>query len=100
MPNHVHGIITINHYADTNVGMRSIASAKSKQPALGTIIGTYKAAVTRKARKTINFTDRIWQSSYHDHIIRKEESLNRLRQYVMFNPAKWEEDKFYKETYL
>jgi len=53
MPNHIHGIITINHQTGTNVGMRSIASAKPKNTTLGTIIGTFKAAVTRKARKSI-----------------------------------------------
>lgn len=30
MPNHIHGIVAINHYTDVNVGMRSIASAKYK----------------------------------------------------------------------
>ena len=64
-----------------------------KRPALGTIIDTYKAAVTRK----INNPDlKIWQRSYHDHIIRNEKSLNKLREYVLYNPARWEDDVFYK----
>lgn len=34
-----------------------------------------------------------WQRSYYDHIIRSEESLNAVREYIRDNPRKWEEDR-------
>lgn len=81
MPNHIHGILVL----------------EDNSPKLGIIIGTYKAAVTRTARQNGIF-HKIWQSSYHDHIVRNEKSLNYIRQYVLYNPEKWAEDKYYSEN--
>jgi REP element-mobilizing transposase RayT len=41
------------------------------------------------------FEGHLWQRSFHDHIIRHEKSLNILREYIVYNPARWAEDKFY-----
>jgi REP element-mobilizing transposase RayT len=41
------------------------------------------------------FDGKLWQRSFHDHIIRNEHELNLVRQYVESNPAKWAEDTFY-----
>jgi len=38
------------------------------------------------------FQRRFWQRHYYDHIIRDEAELNRIRQYILDNPANWEED--------
>mgnify|MGYP001772887232 CR=1 FL=1 len=35
----------------------------------------------------------VWQRNYYEHIIRNEESLNRIREYIVNNPIKWETDK-------
>lgn len=80
MPNHIHGIVVLD----------------DESPKLGTIIGTYKAAVTRHARQ-LKIRDTIWQKGYHDHIIRNTESLNEIRRYILYNPAKWEEDRYYAQ---
>jgi len=82
MPNHVHGILFLND--DTE-----------KQPTLGKIIANYKASITRLARREHDFTLQIWQSRYHDHIIRNLADLNRIRDYVQHNPARWQADTFY-----
>jgi REP element-mobilizing transposase RayT len=34
-----------------------------------------------------------WQRSYFDHVIRTEASLNRIRQYILENPGRWEFDR-------
>ncbi|MFA6255164.1 MAG: transposase [Patescibacteria group bacterium] len=34
-----------------------------------------------------------WQSRFYDHIIRNEESLNNIRQYIIENPKKWWRDR-------
>ena len=39
------------------------------------------------------FEKRIWQRSFHDHVIRDEEDLNRVREYIQNNPLKWALDE-------
>ena len=76
MPNHVHGIVVINK------------QNKTKQ-SLSVIVGSFKSAVT----KEINNAQFKWQRSFHDHIIRTPDSLQRIRQYIKNNPANWHEDE-------
>jgi putative transposase len=38
------------------------------------------------------FNKRLWQRSFHDHIIRNERSLNAIRRYIAKNPVNWEQD--------
>jgi len=35
----------------------------------------------------------LWQRNYYEHIIRDEESLDRIRQYIADNPARWTFDR-------
>lgn len=37
-----------------------------------------------------------WQHDYYDHIIRNQQSLDRISNYIKNNPQNWNEDKFYK----
>jgi len=90
-----------------NVGMRYIASgepisedkrtpymvslqAKSKQTVSKTI-QQYKASVSRDTAII-----GLWQSRFHDHIIRNEDEYQQKWHYIDQNPAKWAEDEFYK----
>lgn len=34
-----------------------------------------------------------WQRNYYEHVIRNEDELNEIRQYIMDNPAKWDTDE-------
>ena len=97
MPNHIHAIIVIDNAV---VGTPFLASEPLADgaPTLGQIIGAYKAGVTRLARaQTLLDADRLWQGRYHDHIIRSESDLRRIREYVINNPARWREDTFYSD---
>jgi len=38
------------------------------------------------------FDKRLWQRSFHDHIIRNERSLNAIRRYIAKNPTNWDQD--------
>ncbi len=61
---------------------------------LSSIVGSYKSAITKHANRLgFNFA---WQSRFHDHIIRDQESYERIRKYIINNPANWDKDKFYK----
>jgi REP-associated tyrosine transposase len=64
----------------------------NRAPTLGQIVRTYKALSTRNIRRTIR-TDFGWQRNYYEHIIRTENSLNRVRQYIIDNPARREFDR-------
>ena len=78
MPNHVHGILWL----------------PGGGAALGTVVGTYKAAVTRQTNRTISpALATLWQSSYHDRIIRDERGLQRIRRYIRYNAASWQKDR-------
>lgn len=66
-----------------------------KPRSLGAIVGSYKSAVTKIANRTLDDPPSfLWQSRYHDHIIRNEKEWNIIRQYVHTNPARWNEDQF------
>ena len=45
-----------------------------------------------KQRGWRSFEQRLWQRNYYEHIVRNDESLNRIRQYIAENPACWSED--------
>jgi putative transposase len=40
----------------------------------------------------------IWQSNYHEHIIRNARALDRLRTYIETNPARWLEDSLHPDN--
>ncbi len=87
MPNHVHLIILLETPMEKNKII----------PRLGTVVGNYKSGVTRRIRAASSEPEMaIWQGRYHDHIIRNEKNLERIRQYILFNPALWSQDKFYE----
>ncbi len=53
---------------------------------------TYKVSKTlAEIIKNLNF--KIWQRNYWEHIIRNEAEYNRISQYIIDNPEKWEKDR-------
>jgi REP element-mobilizing transposase RayT len=67
-----------------------------KSGSVSTIIGSFKSICTKQIRKTFLDLNFKWQERFHDHIIRNELSFQRISNYIIGNPAKWEEDKFFK----
>jgi REP element-mobilizing transposase RayT len=61
---------------------------------LASVVRGFKSSVTIAARK-IN-PDFAWQTRFHDHIIRNDESFENISNYIINNPANWQEDKFFK----
>jgi REP element-mobilizing transposase RayT len=41
------------------------------------------------------FNGKLWQRNYYEHIIRNEQSYQNISNYIINNPAKWQEDKFF-----
>ena len=111
MPNHFHGIISwgISETRDPQpfVGARSprppenVKNRKSKVPlpSLGKIMAYFKYQSTKHINQRHNTPGtRIWQRNYHDHIIRDDLDLQRLRQYMQNNPMKWELDQLHPDN--
>ncbi len=44
------------------------------------------------------FDGKLWQRNYYEHIIRNEKSYQTISNYIINNPAKWQEDKFYQSV--
>jgi len=35
---------------------------------------------------------RLWQRNYYEHVVRDENTLNPIREYIKANPSQWQED--------
>ena len=77
MPNHIHAVIV-------NEGGISLTQ----------IVGQYKRAVTKEIHK-VRPDIKVWQRSFHDHIIQNQADFERIWLYIHGNPQKWSEDCFY-----
>jgi REP element-mobilizing transposase RayT len=102
MPNHIHFILVIVG-ADPCVsppGMTDIAGTHMGVP-LHTIIQWFKTISTNEYIKGVKdsqyrpFDKRFWQRNYYEHVIRKDNELQGIREYITNNPTKWELDKYY-----
>jgi len=65
------------------------------------IVGAYKSLVANgclKIYKSKNeIMGKLWQRNYYEHIIRNEKSYKTISEYIINNPVKWSDDKFYKK---
>ncbi len=85
MPNHVHMILFIEK-ADGPPRASALTGAL-----IPNAIGAWKRLIHREAGQ------RVFQRSYHDHVIRCENDYREIREYIDNNPAKWVEDRYYTE---
>ena len=89
MPNHFHAIIQIER-ADMD-----------SAPTISQIIQSFKRYSTVEYIKLVNenklprFDGKVWQRSFHDHVVRGEKDYLEIWNYIEGNPSKWEEDCFY-----
>jgi REP element-mobilizing transposase RayT len=94
MPNHFHAVIIIKESYSQPQG----SSFQRTPHSLGSIIAGFESSVTRKVNEINGAHDfPVWQRNYYDHVIRDDEDLNRIREYIINNPAKWELDKEYMD---
>src|SRR5688572_18136957 len=84
MPNHVHGILM---FEDERAG-----HAPPLHP-LGTVLGSFKAAVTRAINRVTGVPRAsVWQRNYFEHVVRDDESMGNIREYIRTNPERWDRD--------
>jgi REP element-mobilizing transposase RayT len=91
MPNHFHTIVWLEGGAGTT--RRAPTSGVFGHPAAGSlsnIVRAFKAAVTRRVRLSKRGDDTmVWQRGFYEHVIRGDNDLYALREYIQNNPAKW-----------
>jgi putative transposase len=93
MPNHLHGIIFIE---ELDVGATGGSPFRSgpRRRSLGSFVSGFKSATTKQInalRQTPGVL--VWQRNYYEHVIRNEQSLDRIREYIANNPARWDFDR-------
>ncbi|MDK2873104.1 MAG: REP-associated tyrosine transposase [Desulfomicrobiaceae bacterium] len=116
MPNHLHGIIVLVdgrgtlQRAPTSIQRTPTSTqhaptspqhtltverfGKPTSDSIPTIVRLFKSATTTRInilRGTPGMP--VWQRNYYEHIIRNEESLRRIRQYIADNPERWVQDR-------
>ncbi|WP_456441288.1 transposase [Caldithrix abyssi] len=64
---------------------------------LSAIIQNYCNVTTRKINRIRQTPGaKLWQRNFWEHIIRDENELNRIRQYIKNNPLKWTDDDYFE----
>ena len=94
MPNHVHGLISLDPATTSARDLESISRGMPPQ-SLGRFLNGFKGAVTTVIRGQIDDPRfEVWQSNYHDRVVRNEREFDSFLSYILDNPARWEEDRF------
>ena len=83
----------------TNAGTVHRATTRVAPTGLGNLVGAFKSRVTVeyirgvKRKGWLPFHQRLWQRNYYEHIVRDENSLTRIREYIINNPLQWDMDR-------
>jgi len=90
MPNHLHGIIIIRRGGSRTAQTGNMPKYKP----LSRLVGAFKTVSTKQVNIIRNTPGRkLWQRNYYEHIIRNEEELNHIRQYIIDNTINWRKDE-------
>lgn len=119
MPNHVHGIVVLvgaglkpahdgkpalnpeqptqNENGDDSKNNRAgfkPAPTGTKRHPLSEIVRALKTFSSRHINELRNTPSQpVWQRNYYEHIIRNDESLRKIREYIINNPTNWKNDR-------
>ena len=103
MPNHVHGILLLNVGAGfkparpesppttaTRAGFKPAPTSRG----LPEIVRAFKTFSARRINETRNTPGvSVWQRNYYEHVVRSDDELNRVREYIANIPLQWEMDR-------
>ncbi len=88
MPNHIHAIFIL----------KDEAAGASPRPTVMDIVCAYKSLTTRECKKN-GFSEKLFQTSFYEHIIRNYDDYTEIVKYIYENPMRWQFDKLYSEEY-
>jgi REP element-mobilizing transposase RayT len=119
MPNHFHGIAVIcrndtpidltRNCAGGQTGDRPVAHTKQqgapksgpRRESIGALLSGFKSAVTKQVNAVRRTHGQpVWQRNYYEHIIRNEESLCKIKEYILSNPMNWHRDRLNPVNYV
>ena len=86
MPNHIHAILILN----------GETAGASPRPTLTDIVCAYKSLTTRECKKS-GFREKLFQTSFYEHIIRGRDDYEEIVKYIYENPIRWCYDELYVE---
>ncbi len=73
--------------------------ANETNATIGGIVGAYKSLVANACLNLFKIKNetmgKLWQRNYYEHIIRNEKSYQTISDYIVNNPDKWIDDKFF-----
>ena len=118
MPNHIHGIILLNQvpplgttprgrHVAPNVGATPCGRPRGHEQAqwpastlgLPDVVHRFKSLTTTRYQQGVvksgwpPFGERLWQRNYYEHVVRNDEDMGRIREYIANNPIRWTEDR-------
>ena len=99
MPNHLHGIVEIVAVGAQHAAPLLGKDSEVRNPAfvkhgsLGATVRSFKAAVTRKARRELGWNGEVWQRNYFERMLRDGKEIADAGRYIAENPAMWELDQ-------
>jgi len=92
MPNHFHGIIMIRNEPTIVGATHRVAPTGPTAGSVGAMMTQFKSIATKRMR-ALGHSSFAWQRNYYEHIVRDEDSLNRIREYILTNPLRWDLDR-------
>lgn len=108
MPNHFHGVLMIVDDSECTGLARQARTpqvpqfSKPQPDLLGTIIGAFKSAVTRRinAQRSEHKLPpaEVWHRNYFERVVRNEKELDDTRRYIAQNPLNWEIDEHHPDA--
>jgi REP element-mobilizing transposase RayT len=107
MPNHLHGIVTINpseSAAENRSASRSSKIVHVESPgrrplgaqprSLSSFVGGFKGAATKQINEIRGTPGAVvWQRNYYERIVRDEREMSQIWAYIENNPLGWAEDQ-------
>ena len=70
-----------------------------KRKALRRLIGAFKTVSTKKINILRDASGtKLWQRNYYEHIIRNQDAMDKIRQYIVNNPLSWSIDQLHPDN--
>ena len=94
-------VLNINTVAQKgNVDVQNYRAGASPAPTVRNIVGAYKSLVANQCLEIFKsknkYMGKLWQRNYWEHIIRNDYAYQHIANYVINNPANWENDELFK----
>jgi REP element-mobilizing transposase RayT len=97
MPNHLHGVVIIRESCRGTLQRALTQTERFAQPtsnSIPTIVRLFKSATTLRINVLRGAPGApVWQRGYYEHVVRNEQELMAIREYILSNPARWDEDE-------